>query len=163
MGKRQIQLAFFETACTGNFVCAGQWRSPGEISSTKDRIDYYMKLAQLAERGKILCVFFADSYGGKEVYGGSQAPLLKAGTQVAQLDPVTLISALGMVTNSVCFGITGSTSYLKPYMLARTWSSLDHLTNGRVGWNVVTSYSKEVAFALGLTDVVARRQALRDG
>lgn len=40
-------------------------------------------------------------------------------------------------------------------MLARTWSSLDHLTNGRVGWNVVTSYSKEVAFALGLTDVVA--------
>lgn len=60
-------------------------RSPGEISSTKDRIDYYMKLAQLAERGKILCVFFADSYGGKEVYGGSQAPLLKAGTQVTQV------------------------------------------------------------------------------
>jgi len=60
-----------------------------------------------------------------------------------------------MVTDNVCFGVTASTSYLKPYILARTYSSLDHLTNGRIGWNIVTSYSKEAATALGQDDVVA--------
>jgi len=61
---------------------------------------------------------------------------------------------MASVTKTVGFGVTGSTSYLNPYVLARTFSSLDHLTEGRVAWNVVTSWSKSAAKALGADDVV---------
>jgi alkanesulfonate monooxygenase SsuD/methylene tetrahydromethanopterin reductase-like flavin-dependent oxidoreductase (luciferase family) len=57
------------------------------------------------------------------------------------------------VTKTVGFGVTASTSYMTPYALARTFSSLDHLTHGRVAWNVVTSWSKSAARALGHEDV----------
>lgn len=80
--------------------------------------------------------------------------MLRAGAHVATLDPVTLVSAMAAVTKTVGFGLTASTSYLTPFTLARTLTSLDHLTNGRVAWNVVTSWSKSTAKALGYDDVV---------
>lgn len=67
---------------------------------------------------------------------------------------MVIIPAMAAVTKSLGFGVTGSTSYLTPYILARTLSSLDHLTEGRVAWNVVTSWSKAAAKALGADDVV---------
>jgi alkanesulfonate monooxygenase SsuD/methylene tetrahydromethanopterin reductase-like flavin-dependent oxidoreductase (luciferase family) len=70
------------------------------------------------------------------------------------MDPMVLISAMAAVTNSVGFGVSGSTSYLNPYILARTLSSLDHLTNGRIAWNIVTSWAKSAALSLGFDDVV---------
>lgn len=81
-------------------------------------------------------------------------PMLKAGTQSASLDPMLVIPAMAAVTKTVGFGVTSSTSYVNPYILARTMSSLDHLTEGRVAWNVVTSWSKSAAKALGADDVV---------
>lgn len=72
---------------------------------------------------------------------------------VGYLDPVTLVSAMAAVTNSVAFGITGSTSYITHFILARTWASLDHITWGRIAWNVVTSYSNTAAQAMGLDQV----------
>lgn len=65
-----------------------------------------------------------------------------------------LVPAMASVTKSVSFGITGSTSYLNPYVLARTYSGMDHLSEGRVAWNVVTSWAKSAAHALGASDVV---------
>lgn len=62
--KKQIHLNFFETACTGNHECAGQWSAPGDNSRTKDRLQYYTDLARLAEKYKITCIFFADTYAG---------------------------------------------------------------------------------------------------
>jgi alkanesulfonate monooxygenase SsuD/methylene tetrahydromethanopterin reductase-like flavin-dependent oxidoreductase (luciferase family) len=92
---------------------------------------------------------------------------------VGMLDPVVMISAMASVTKSVSFGITGSTTYLpvgilsptaiiknfrltreQPYLLARTWGTLDHMTKGRVAWNVVTSYGSKSADAVGYTKVV---------
>lgn len=106
-------------------------------------------MAKLAEKGKITSIFFADTYGGHEIYQNSMDATFKGGSQVAHLDPVVLISAMAAVTKSVAFGITGSTSYISPYILARTWSTLDHVTRGRVAWNVVTSFSESAGNAMG--------------
>jgi len=79
----------------------------------------------------------------------------RGGSQVAQMDPVVFISAMAAVTESVAFGVTGSTSYIPPYILARTWSTLDHVTDGRIAWNVVTSYSNSAAKAMGREQVMS--------
>lgn len=152
--KKRIYLNFFDNACTGSHMSPGQWRDPDDIGTTKDRLPYWLNLAKLAERGKISFVFFADSYSGMEVYGRSQAAILRAGSHSASLDPMVVIPAMAAVTKNVGFGVTGSTSYLNPYILARTFSSLDHLTEGRIAWNVVTSWSKSAAKALGYDDVI---------
>ncbi|RDW56635.1 hypothetical protein BP5796_13100 [Coleophoma crateriformis] len=148
-GRKKVHLNFFETACTGNHECAGQWSRPGDNSCTKDTLDYYVNMAKLAEKGNITSIFFADTYAGHEVYGGNMDAVLRAGVQVAQLDPITIISAMAAATKSVSFGVTGSTSYIPPFALARTFSTLDHLSKGRVAWNIVTSWSEAAANAFG--------------
>jgi alkanesulfonate monooxygenase SsuD/methylene tetrahydromethanopterin reductase-like flavin-dependent oxidoreductase (luciferase family) len=152
--KKRILLNFFEYACTGSHMSPGQWRDPTDQGHTKDRLDYWINLAKLAERGKISFIFFADSYGGQEVFAGNSDAQLRAGNQTASMDPMVLVSAMAAVTKTLGFGISGSTSYLNPHILARTLSSLDHLTNGRVAWNIVTSWAKSAALALGYDDVV---------
>ena len=113
-----------------------------------------MSLARIAERGKFSFIFFADSYSTFEVYSNSPDTMLRCGSQFATNDPMVIIPAMASVTKSVGFGVTGSTTYLTPYLLARTFSSLDHLTNGRVAWNIVTSHSGSAAKALGYDKVV---------
>jgi len=132
----------------------GQWRDPDDKTSGKDRLPYWLNLARLAEEGKISFIFFADSYSLFDIYGNSTAPILRSGAHSAALDPMVLIPAMAAVTKSLGFGVTGSTSYLTPFILARTFTALDHLTEGRVAWNVVTSWSKSAALALGADDVV---------
>ncbi|KAF7556438.1 hypothetical protein G7Z17_g1428 [Cylindrodendrum hubeiense] len=148
--KKRIYLNFFEHGCVGSHMAPGQWRYDRSHLNALSLAN----LARLAERGKISFIFIADGYSTHEVYSGSASPMLRAGTQFATLDPVTLVSSMAAVTKNLGFGITASTSYMTPYMLARTFSSLDHLTNGRVAWNVVTSWSKSAARALGHDDVV---------
>jgi alkanesulfonate monooxygenase SsuD/methylene tetrahydromethanopterin reductase-like flavin-dependent oxidoreductase (luciferase family) len=152
--RKRIHLNFFENACTGSHMSPGQWRDQDDKTTGKDRLPYWLNLARLAEEGKISFIFFADSYSLFDIYGKSTAAILRAGAHSAGLDPMVIIPAMAAVTSSVGFGVTGSTSYLTPYILARTLSSLDHLTQGRVAWNVVTSWSKAAAKALGADDVV---------
>jgi alkanesulfonate monooxygenase SsuD/methylene tetrahydromethanopterin reductase-like flavin-dependent oxidoreductase (luciferase family) len=164
--KKRIQLCFLETACTGSYMASGQWRyypsalafpkqflinnsSPTDNGKTKDRLKYYTDLARLAEHGKISAIFLADWYVGFDVYGGGLDTMLASGHQVAHLDPVPIISAMAAVTDTVSFAATVSTSYVNPYILARQFSTLDHLTDGRVGWNIVTSYTNGAAKAMG--------------
>jgi alkanesulfonate monooxygenase SsuD/methylene tetrahydromethanopterin reductase-like flavin-dependent oxidoreductase (luciferase family) len=77
---------------------------------------------------------------------------------------MVLITAMAAVTETLGFGVSASTSYLNPYILARTFSSLDHLTNGRVAWNIVTSWAKSAAQSLSFDDVVPHdeRYAIAD-
>lgn len=148
-----------------SFTCLVQWlriydlmlcsRDSKNNSRAKDRLAYYIWLAKLAEKGKITSIFFADTYAGHETYGNDMAATFKGGSQVAQMDPVVFISAMAAVTESVAFGVTGSTSYIPPYILARIWSTLDHVTNGRIAWNVVTSYSNSAAKAMGREQVMS--------
>ncbi|KAF2091593.1 coenzyme dependent N5,N10-methylene tetrahydromethanopterin reductase [Saccharata proteae CBS 121410] len=145
-------------------MASGQWKTPEDTSRSKDTLQYYINLARIAERGKISAIFFADWYAGFEVYGGSMDAMLSAGHQVAHLDPLPIISAMAAVTESLSFAVTMSTSYANPYVLARQFSTLDHLTGGRCAWNIVTSWSKSAALALGKDDVVEHdeRYAIAD-
>lgn len=127
---------------------------PADKCHTKDRLPYWLNLARLAEEGKISFIFFADTYAGHDVYKQSLRPMFESGTHSAVLDPFLVIPAMAAVTKTVGFGVTGSTSYLNPYILARSMSTLDHLTEGRIAWNIVTSWSKSAALALGADDVV---------
>jgi FMN-dependent oxidoreductase (nitrilotriacetate monooxygenase family) len=136
-------------------VNAGQWKREGDTTKDKDRLPYWLWMAKLAERGKISCIFLADTYGGHEVYTGSMAPVLRGGTQAGFLDPFIVASAMASVTESVGIAVTGSTSYIPPNINARQFSALDHLSNGRVGWNIVTSFSKSAAQAFGQKDTMA--------
>jgi FMN-dependent oxidoreductase (nitrilotriacetate monooxygenase family) len=88
------------------------------------------------------------------VFNGNNDAQLRAGNQIASWNPELLIPAMASVTETVGFGVSLSTSYLNPYILSRTMSGLDHLTNGRVAWNIVTSWAKSAALALGYDDVI---------
>jgi alkanesulfonate monooxygenase SsuD/methylene tetrahydromethanopterin reductase-like flavin-dependent oxidoreductase (luciferase family) len=108
-------------------------RNPLDNSRTKDRPDYWIWLAKTAERGKISTIFFADSYGELDIYEGKADAQYRAGNFVGRLDPAIVVPIMASVTKSLGFGVTGSTSYITPYHLARNWSTLDHITSGRVG------------------------------
>lgn len=90
--------------------------------------------------------------------------MLRAAHQVAHLDPLLLISAMAAVTKNVAFAVTQSTTYSNPYVLARQFSTLDHITHGRCAWNIVTSFAKSSAVALGQESIVPHdeRYAIAD-
>ena len=99
-------------------------------------------------------MFIADVLGGYDVYGGPKnlTPAISSGSQWPVNEPLAPISAMASVTNSLGFGVTVSTTYEQPYHLARRVSTLDHLTKGRIAWNVVTGYLSSAARNLGHKD-----------
>ncbi|GCE38202.1 Coenzyme F420-dependent N5,N10-methylene tetrahydromethanopterin reductase and related flavin-dependent oxidoreductases [Rhodococcus wratislaviensis] len=94
-------------------------------------------------------IFFADTVGVHDVHAGSAGGAMRDAAQFPINDPTVLISGMAAVTEHLTFGVTCSLTYEQPYLLARRFSSLDHLTGGRVGWNIVTSYSESAARNLG--------------
>jgi alkanesulfonate monooxygenase SsuD/methylene tetrahydromethanopterin reductase-like flavin-dependent oxidoreductase (luciferase family) len=90
-------------------------------------------MAQLLEKGKFDGLFLADVWGGYDVYNGNLDAALRSGAQFPVTDPHLAISAMASVTKNLTFGVTSTTSYEHPYALARKFSTLDHLTDGRVG------------------------------
>ncbi|KAH6977448.1 luciferase-like domain-containing protein [Ilyonectria sp. MPI-CAGE-AT-0026] len=151
--KKRIYLNAFD-ACTVGHTSPGQWRNPIDHSTDKRDLDYWLETAKLLEKGKFLSYFLADTVGGFDVYKGSRDPAIKIGSEFPVTDPFVPISAMASVTKSLCFGVTASTSYERPFLLARRFSTLDHFTKGRIGWNIVTSWNKASALAMGLSDIV---------
>ncbi|PVH99764.1 putative monooxygenase moxC, partial [Periconia macrospinosa] len=151
--KKQLKLNFFDMACNSAHMGIGMWKLPNDSQPQKASLDYYLWLAKLAEKGKISGIFFADVYGVDDGFPGQMAEQFRAGANCAQLDPIVYISAMAAVTKSLCFGVTASTSYINPFILARTYSTLDHATKGRIAWNIVTSYSTSSAKANGMDNI----------
>lgn len=94
------------------YTCSLSDRLPQDTQHTKDSLDYYIWLAKLAEKGKITGIFFADVYGVDDTFPGQFKAQFKSGSNCAQMDPIVFVSAMAAATKSVCFGITGSTSYI---------------------------------------------------
>jgi hypothetical protein len=131
-------------------LSTGMWRFPGDTSHRHNSLSHWTELAALLERGRFDAMFMADTYGLSDVYGGSADAALRGAVQVPLHDPLLLVSAMANATRNLCFGVTCSTSYEAPFALARRFSTLDHLTQGRIGWNVVTSASDSTARNFGL-------------
>ena len=148
---RQIRFNAFDM----NFVAhqsSGMWRHPLDQSWRYKDLSYWTELAQLLERGRFDGIFIADVLGTYDVYGGSNEAAIRHGAQIPVNDPVLLVSAMAHVTEHLGFGITAGTAYEHPYPFARRMSTLDHLTQGRVGWNVVTGYLPSAARNMGADD-----------
>jgi FMN-dependent oxidoreductase (nitrilotriacetate monooxygenase family) len=136
-------------------MCAGHqspglWRHPEDQGFRYTDLDHWTSLARLLDDAGFDALFLADVLGVYDVAGGSRDAAVRAGIQVPLGDPMMPVSAMAAVTSSLGFGVTVSTSYEHPYALARRFSTLDHLTKGRVGWNVVTGYLESAAANLGL-------------
>jgi FMN-dependent oxidoreductase (nitrilotriacetate monooxygenase family) len=148
-GSRLIRLNAFDMAAPGH-IQQGMWRHPRDGASGYTRLDYWTNLARLLERGLFDGLFLADVLGVYDVYCGSPDAALRGAVQVPLLDPLMLVAAMATVTAHLGFGVTCNLAYEPPYLLARRLSTLDHLTQGRIGWNIVTGYLDSAARALGL-------------
>ncbi len=138
--KDRIKLGAFLYP-TGHHVAA--WRHPLAQADAGSNFAHYVHLAQTAERGLFDTVFMADSLG---VRGDDLASLSRVATRyVAQFEPLTLLSGLAAVTERIGFVATASTTYNEPYHIARKFASLDQISGGRAGWNLVTSSNEAEA------------------
>ncbi|XHG02370.1 hypothetical protein AWENTII_005726 [Aspergillus wentii] len=134
----------------------GLTRYPNDTGRSYKSIHHWIAIAKKLEAAKFHAIFFADVLGGYDVYKGPHnlAPAIPAGAQYPINDPLYAISAMAAATESLSFGVTASTTYDSPYALARRFSTVDHLSNGRVGWNIVTSYLESAARNFGLNTQV---------
>lgn len=130
-------------------LSAGLWRHERDRGEQYKDIGAWVDYAKKLEAACFDGMFFADNDGYHEKYKGSVDDALRDAAQIPTNDPAYLIPAMAAATEHLGFGVTTSTAYTPPYMLARKFTTLDHLTNGRIGWNLVTSYSDSAARNLG--------------
>lgn len=151
--KKQILLNAFNMNCIGH-INHGLWTHPRDTSTAYNTIEYWTELAQLLERGLFDGLFIADIVGVYDVYQHNVDVTLKESIQLPVNDPLLLVSAMAAVTKNLGFGLTANLTYEPPYLFARRFSTLDHLSRGRVGWNIVTGYLDSAAKAMGLTEQI---------
>ena len=131
--RRRLRLgAFFNP--TGHHVAS--WRHPEADADAPVNLAHYVEIAQLAEKAKFDMVFLADNICVREA---KMEALSRSAQYIAWFEPLTLLSALAMVTSRIGLVATASSSYNEPYHVARKFASLDHISGGRAGWNLVTS------------------------
>ncbi|KAM3550242.1 hypothetical protein MY1884_008351 [Beauveria asiatica] len=147
-GKKSLILNAFVMMCSGH-QSPGLWRHPDDESCKFDETAHWVELAKLLESAKFHGIFIADVPGGYHVYQKSLEPAIVSGAQWPVTEPLAVVPAMAAATKSIGFGVTISTAYEQPYHLARRISTIDHLTKGRLGWNIVTSYLDSAAKNLG--------------
>ena len=151
---RQIRLNAFDMACVGH-IQHGMWTHPRDRSSDYTSLDHWVSLARLLEKGLFDGLFLADILGVYDVYEDSPAPSLRGAVQIPLIDPMALVPAMAHATTNLGFGVTCNLAYEPPFLFARRMATLDHLTNGRIGWNVVTGYLDSAARAMGFAGQMA--------
>src|SRR5438477_11185328 len=142
---RQLKLAAFMRPAS---IHTGAWRYPDAFADANFNFAHLKRFAQTLERGKFDAFFMADHMAVLNM------PLdaLKRSHTATSFDPFTLLSALSQVTERIGLVATGSTTFDAPYHIARRCASLDHLSNGRAGWNIVTTSNPDAALNFGLDD-----------
>lgn len=151
---KQIRLNAFDMNCIGH-QSPGLWAHPRDRADSYNTLEYWTDLARILERGRFDALFLADVLGIYDVYKHSPATALEHAVQVPVNDPLMPVSAMAAVTRNLGFGVTCALSYELPYPFARRMSTLDHLTNGRICWNIVTGYLDSAARGMGMAQQVA--------
>jgi FMN-dependent oxidoreductase (nitrilotriacetate monooxygenase family) len=145
---KQVLLGAFEINQV-NLTSQGLWAHPDQNTHRYKELGYWTELAQLLERGFFDFLFLADSYGYPLLRGETPDVTFQQAVEIPKNDPMLLIPALAAATTDLNFAVTTSTTFEEPYANARRFATLDHLTGGRVGWNVVTTSSAVVAQLFG--------------
>ncbi|KAI5863386.1 Nitrilotriacetate monooxygenase component A/pristinamycin IIA synthase subunit A [Durotheca rogersii] len=149
--KKSLVLNAFVMMCSGH-QSPGLWRHPDDESWRFNDVSHWVELAKLLEAAKFHGIFVADVLGGYDVYTGSLDPAKISGAQWPVNEPLSVVAAMAAATESIGFGVTASTTYEQPYHFARRLSTVDHLTKGRLGWNIVTGYLDSAARNLGFAE-----------
>jgi FMN-dependent oxidoreductase (nitrilotriacetate monooxygenase family) len=151
---RHIRLNAFDMNCVGH-IQHGLWRHPRDQSTRYTDLDYWTDLARTLERGLFDGIFLADILGVYDVYKGGPETAIREASQIPVNDPMMLVPAMAAVTKHLGFGVTCNLTYDPPYTFARRMSTLDHLTRGRIGWNIVTGYLDSAARGMGDARMIA--------
>ncbi|EEA01305.1 flavin-dependent oxidoreductase [Burkholderia sp. H160] len=145
---RQLLLNAFEMNAPGH-LSHGLWTHPDDTALHYTDVEYWLQLARVLEQGLFDGLFLADALGVYDVYGGGPDAALAHAIQTPVNDPVPVVSMMAAVTKHLGFGVTAQTGIEPPYLLARRFSTLDHLSRGRIGWNIVTGFLDSAARAGG--------------
>ncbi|MCF1449886.1 LLM class flavin-dependent oxidoreductase [Agrobacterium vitis] len=163
MAKKPIFFNLFElNNRTGD--SHGLWRHPHSRHHEYNDIQFWIEIARKIEEGGFTALFLGDFFGASDVYKGSPEVAIRHAMQFPSNDPSFLVPSMANATTTLNFVTTISTTYEHPFHVARRLSTLDHLTKGRVGLNVVTSYIAAAARYFGLDEPIAhdRRYAIAD-
>jgi FMN-dependent oxidoreductase (nitrilotriacetate monooxygenase family) len=160
--KKQFILNAFAMQAPGH-LNPGLFNYPADQGRKYNDIKHWISIAQRLEKAKFHAIFFADVLGGYDVYNGpaNLDATIPAGSQFPINDPLYSIPAMAAATESIGFGVTASTTYESPYALARKFSTVDQLSNGRVAWNIVTSYLDSAARNFGLNTQIEHDERYR--
>jgi FMN-dependent oxidoreductase (nitrilotriacetate monooxygenase family) len=146
MAERKMRLGL---SIRGHGYHPAAWRHPDVPADGTLHVEHYVRSAQIAEYGKLDMIFFADGAGIRQG-DNPRGALCRTGRDMVEMEPMTLLPALAMMTKHVGLVTTASTTYNEPYNLARKFATLDLISNGRAGWNVVASWSEHEAQNFGL-------------
>ena len=150
MTKQMKLAAYFNP--TGHHVAS--WRHPRAQADAHVSIEHYVDAARKAEAAKFDMIFLADANASRNAHVDA---ISRSVQFIAHFEPLTLLSALAMATSRIGLTATASTTYQEPYHLARKFASLDHISHGRAGWNLVTSTQPAEAANFGRDGVPAHK------
>ena len=145
---RPMHLSGFMIYCPAPHMIMSWVYPRAKIRHQWTDVEYWVEIAQTLERGKFDLFFFADGWGG-----GTNDATVRYAIQFPTSDPLCLIPYLAAETTKLGFAATMSTTFYPPYMLARKLATLDHVTKGRIGWNIVSSIAKGEARNFGMDDL----------
>ncbi|KAL7624907.1 hypothetical protein AAE478_004121 [Parahypoxylon ruwenzoriense] len=160
--KKQFLLNAFVMTTPGH-LSPGLWKHPRNQTDDYNKLSFWTSLARLLDEGGFHAMFIADTLGAYDVYKGpaNVDPALASGAQFPVNDPLYAVPAMAAVTKNLVFGVTASTTYDAPYAMARRFSTVDHLAEGRVAWNIVTSYLESAARNFGLETQIEHDERYR--
>ncbi len=160
---QRVLFNLFEINCAGH-ISHGPWVHPINTRHRFNDLDFWTEEARLLALGLFAAVFLAAVIGTSDGYRAGPETALREAVQIPSNDPLLVVPAMAAVTTHLGFATTFSTTYEPPFPFARRASTLDHLTKGRFGWNVVTSYLPNAARNFGLPDQIAHddRYAIAD-
>ncbi len=154
MTHRQLKLGAFMRPVS---IHTGAWRYPGAWPDANFNIKRIAHLAKRLEQGKFDAFFMADHLAVLNM----PMDALKRSHTVTSFDPLTLLPALAMVTERLGLVATASTTFEQPYLIARRFASLDHISGGRAGWNLVTTSNPDAALNFGMDDQMPHDERYR--
>jgi FMN-dependent oxidoreductase (nitrilotriacetate monooxygenase family) len=152
--SRQLKLGAFMRPAS---IHTGAWRYPGAFPDANFNFSHMKRFAQKLEQGKFDAFFMADHMAVLNM----PIDALKRSHTVTSFEPFTLLSALAVVTEHLGLVATGSTTFDAPYHVARRFASLDHISGGRAGWNIVTTSNPDAALNFGLSEHVEHGERYR--
>src|SRR5216683_2288262 len=146
MTRQMVMVGFLQAQNCTNLPSS--WRHPQSRDDSMSA-DYYQEIGRILESGKFHMAFFDDRLAMPDRYGNDHAHTVEYGIRCVKMDPIVVLTAMGMATEKLGLASTCSTTYYEPFDVARRFATLDLMTGGRAAWNVVTSVNDGEAHNMG--------------